>query len=696
MSRDSQARKDSRTQRNTDNPRSGRQGEPSFSLNDKPAHNDQEEVIQIPKDKVGHVIGKKGWRKKDIVEQSGVQALVIKDDQVRLTGTEEQRTKAKMVINEIIRGEDSPDEGSWEKLDFIPEKYMGTVIGRNSENLNKIGQKTGATLKVWGRNGLYIKGSPENQKRAIREIKEQVNILIRRSQSGQQHQVRRVHVDTTHLDLNRKFELSVVQPPNDYSPEETKYYQLKQLKHSPRDMEDEQDGFTDINILRDELLMVLKNIHKEKEEETLKVVIWCHLGHAYIKEISEDDEKEDYFTLAEIKEKLEEKASWRTSIFEGGLDDIEIERIEEHLESHAVKEDIRYDFTFLTPSCRDVRVKAWLTEGAAKGEDETTSMAFSRTAPVRVKNILTRALPDGQGDSSNAPCFYLCSQYQRKMKVDILMVSKTFDYRLLIRTCKKELNGQDDFTGMEKLRDKLLMVLQNIQKEKEEEKVIVDIWCHVGHAYITKVDEADLEEEYFTLKEIKEKVEDQKLGWKSKFKGGLEKIEVEHIEESLESRAAKEEVRYDFTFYTPTCRYVRVKVWLTEKDGGEQEGDGATSMAFSRSAPFSVMSVMARAQTLPDEQGDSSHKPCFYMCSQTQQRLKADILMLTKECDYRLFTEVRDVHTAATKTDIHLHCEEWDQVLAEGNDWEPEQIVDKLPSFLQFLREVQINVTGGQ
>ena len=71
---------------------------------------------------------------------------------------------------------------------------------------------------------------------------------------------------------------------------------------------------------------------------------------------------------------------------------------------------------------------------------------------------------------------------------------------------------------------------------------------------------ADQEEEYFTLEEIKKKLEDQKLGWKSKFKGGLEKIEVEHIEESLESHTAKEEVRYDFTFYTPTCRYVRVKV----------------------------------------------------------------------------------------------------------------------------------------
>ena len=79
------------------------------------------------------------------------------------------------------------------------------------------------------------------------------------------------------------------------------------------------------------------------------------------------------------------------------------------------------------------------------------------------------------------------------------------------------------------------------------------------------------------------------------------------------------------------------QAWLTEKDGGEHEGDGATSMAFSRSAPFSVMGVMAHA--LPDEQGDSSHKPCFYMCSQTQQRLKADILMPSKECDYRLFVK---------------------------------------------------------
>jgi len=54
-----------------------------------------------------------------------------------------------------------------------------------------------------------------------------------------------------------------------------------------------------------------------------------------------------------------------------------------------------------------------------------------------------------------------------------------------------EQDGQDDFTGMEKMRDKLSMVLQNIQKERKEEKVMVDIWCHFGHAYVTKIDEGE-------------------------------------------------------------------------------------------------------------------------------------------------------------------------------------------------------------
>ena len=64
------------------------------------------------------------------------------------------------------------------------------------------------------------------------------NISIRRSQAGQQQSVRLVHVDTTQLDLNHKFELSVVQPPNEHNADETaKYYQLKQPEHFAQHVE---------------------------------------------------------------------------------------------------------------------------------------------------------------------------------------------------------------------------------------------------------------------------------------------------------------------------------------------------------------------------------------------------------------------------------------------------------------------------
>ncbi|XP_020632536.1 uncharacterized protein LOC110069364 [Orbicella faveolata] len=575
MSRDSEQGTDPKSQRTQGNPRRRRRNQGELSWYDRAVNTDcQEEVMQIPKDKIGLIIGTRGRRKEEIMKESGVKELIIREDQVHLRGTEEQCSNAKKIIDRILKGENSPHLGSWKKLDFISKNYMGVVIGRNHEQLNDIEQNTGAKLKAGSKSNqddvLYIKGPIESQKRAIRKIKEIVCNLMR-------HSSKRIHwlvqVDTTQLDLNLELKLSRVQLPDAGNSGET-IYEVKPLEQPSRDMEDSPLGFT----------------------------------------------------------------------------------------------------------------------------------------------------------------------------------------------------------GIEKLKDKLLTVLDKIHEEKEEERVIVDIWCHFGHVYVTKVDEDEQDEEYFTLAEVKKNLEDGKLGWKSKFKGGLEKIEVEHIEESLESRAAKEELRYDFTFYTPTCRYVRVKVWLTEKDGGEQEGDGAISMAFSRSAPFSVMNVTSHA--LPDEQGDSSHTPCFYLCSQTQQRLKADIVMPSKECDYRLFvktyseiglvprtpqaeeedkilesylmgmkieegqlmlppvserpdgfdlfyqrrsrrkiyeyemvdekftlliskyqektvdaaeTEASDFDEIDTETDILLHCKEWDRMLEEEN-WEPEQIVAKLPTFLQFLRAVQSSV----
>ena len=64
------------------------------------------------------------------------------------------------------------------------------------------------------------------------------------------------------------------------------------------------------------------------------------------------------------------------------------------------------------------------------------------------------------------------------------------------------------------------------------------------------------------MKEIKEKIESgDDTGWKPFFKEGVERIEVEQIEKGLPSSTAKEDIRYDFTLYTPSCRQALVKVF---------------------------------------------------------------------------------------------------------------------------------------
>ena len=40
------------------------------------------------------------------------------------------------------------------------------------------------------------------------------------------------------------------------------------------------------------------------------------------------------------------------------------------------------------------------------------------------------------------------------------------------------------------------------------------------------------------------------------------------------------------------------------------------------------------------------------------------------------------------QTDLHLHCKDWDRLLSSGV-WEPVVIVQKIPEFLAFVKEVQ-------
>ena len=47
------------------------------------------------------------------------------------------------------------------------------------------------------------------------------------------------------------------------------------------------------------------------------------------------------------------------------------------------------------------------------------------------------------------------------------------------------------FKNTDGLEEEISKVLENINAEKGDEEVKVDMWCHFGHAYITKVDEGE-------------------------------------------------------------------------------------------------------------------------------------------------------------------------------------------------------------
>jgi len=81
------------------------------------------------------------------------------------------------VALQSAREERNSSQGGFRKLDMvIPERFMGQVIGKGREKLSNIETNTGVALKVID-NNLYIKGSAEKEKKAIREIKA---IVVRR------------------------------------------------------------------------------------------------------------------------------------------------------------------------------------------------------------------------------------------------------------------------------------------------------------------------------------------------------------------------------------------------------------------------------------------------------------------------------------------------------------------------------------
>ncbi|XP_067034553.1 uncharacterized protein [Acropora muricata] len=527
-------------------------------------------AMDIPKDKVGLIIGRKGWRRQEIEERSGAH-VEVKDDKVHLRGTPEQCERAKKHIEEILNPSTHKEHPGFKLVQnlVMPKETIGHVIGKCRENFNTIETTTGVSLKVRD-NKFYIKAESEkSEKLAVRKIRELACIGLQRAQMAVPP-TKFAYVDSAQLEENHEIQLSPAQLPFSNSRFGEPHYKLQLLEHPLQ--EETSSGLRNTDYLKEEILKVLEEIYEEKGNKEVKVDMWCHFGHAYVTKVDED-EVEDIFTLNELKEKIQNSngKSWRP-FFKEGLEEKEVEAITS-LASRATQEDIRYDFAFHTPSCRNVRVKAWIMKenSGQEGGDAGSGMVFCTTAPTTVRNILTRVRSNEDGAASNTPSFHICYRSHHRMKVDILMPAKDLDCRLSIRTWKN--------------------YAPKSPQDEEEDKIL---------------------ESYF-------------MGMK---------IDGDRL---ILPPASQLQEGFDLHFHRRSLR----KIYHYEVEGEQ----------------FTLKVCKDQATNVD---------PCDF------ERINLDEIPV--------------------KIDVHLHCDEWDRALKEGN-WEPQQIAAKVSNFLQFVRNVQQNVS---
>ncbi|ACV24804.1 KH domain-containing protein [Methanocaldococcus fervens] len=152
------------------------------------------EILKIPRERVGVLIGKKGSVKKAIEKELGVKLEIDEDGTVTIYGTEKQKDplavwKAKDIVRAIGRGFNPEialrlvsDEYVLEVIDIedyansenAVKRLKGRVIGKEGKSRRYIEELTGANVSVYG-NTVAIVGEHE----PVQVAKEAVEMLLR-------------------------------------------------------------------------------------------------------------------------------------------------------------------------------------------------------------------------------------------------------------------------------------------------------------------------------------------------------------------------------------------------------------------------------------------------------------------------------------------------------------------------------------
>ncbi|XP_031567990.1 uncharacterized protein LOC116302761 [Actinia tenebrosa] len=296
----------------------------------------------------------------------------------------------------------------------------------------------------------------------------------------------------------------------------------------------------------------------------------------------------------------------------------------------------------------------------------------------------------------------------------------------------------------------MIKVLESIHKESgQKEDVIHNIWSHFGHIYLSNVNHDEIATEFDAqelLSHVKWENTSNATKWRTKFVGGIvDELESHNLIGWMTNQTEKgiPFIRYEFVYFTPSCRVIRVKIFLAI--------DATTNAVTYRNIP--------KSEPLANVIKSSDTEPYFYLCGSTVKRAIVDVFQPAEELDFRfiidsgskfqeqvedkevdaLFNFIRDnmkvkpnhglelfqenpptdfdlcyirvserrtypftskddeqftvklsyehienkpTSTSKTTVDIHLQHDEWDRMLEDGS-WTPQKIVDKIPQFMR-------------
>ncbi|XP_028399889.1 uncharacterized protein LOC114523221 [Dendronephthya gigantea] len=135
----------------------------------------------------------------------------------------------------------------------------------------------------------------------------------------------------------------------------------------------------------------------------------------------------------------------------------------------------------------------------------------------------------------------------------------------------------DNARTISKIEQYLLKSLQSLEKCKDKNELLVDLWCHFGKVLVANVDEEENKNVFKPadiIRRLKKKdkaaLKDKNGTWDVSFEEGVKPL---HINQDalpqpgvkdfgdLKLRLAHTQWRYDFGFNSPSERTVRLKVW---------------------------------------------------------------------------------------------------------------------------------------